>query len=485
MWLHALVALGLAAVLLSVTVLFSARVYARPACHSVACAAVLLSSHISPLYLTDSHLFPLGVLLSLIVLALLLGTRAASSGRIALFDWAPATRGPRLLWGMIGVLVLIAFINQFGEMMKIVGNVTDFRMFYEAATALDAGGDPYSATEGGYFYPPTFAYYLRSITWLPLAGASLLWFTLKLSLLFWAYRAVFKMTRGRVLTGSVRHWFIIGILLVAARFVLSDLQYGNTNTFVLSLAIGAVWLDIENRRAMAGLALAGAISIKVVPSLFVLYLVCRGRWRTLVWTAAWIVALNLAPLPAASRNVGDAWTSYLETGVVGKLSDSLAQPDNQSLWGALNRLFGWPLSVMRLMWGALSLVLTAAAARVAYTLRHESPFAQARVASLFFLLGLLVSPGSWVVHYSAVLLPMTVLLRHAMDTRPVSLPLWIAFGLANLAFTLSGWFRPTVRLSIEQSWFVIGAVLLFAMLVRFPTRRRTRDPGTLERFVLW
>lgn len=444
-------------------------------------AAVLLSTHLSPLYLAVPLGPPIGALLGLIVLSGLLRSRIRAGLRATLLDSLPKERGDRILWGSIAVLVLVTFYNQFGEMKKLVANVTDFRMFYEAAAALGSGGNPYDVTNGGYFYPPTFAFYLRSITWLPIAGASLLWFTVKLSLLVWTYQAVYRLVGGPGMTGASRRWFIFGMVCVSARFLFADLQYGNTNTFVLWLTVAAVSLDTEERPALAGLALAAAVSIKIVPVLFAVYFAVSRRWRVLIWAGAWILVLNSTPLLLNGGTAWEAWRTYLETGVVGKLSASLDQPDNQSLWGALNRLVDWPLSRTRLVWGVLSVLLTATAAWAVYSLRvlgRRVSTRQAGAASLFFLLGLLVSPGSWVVHYCAVLLPMTFLLREAMKNAASSRLIWGVFVALNLAFTISGWFRLTVRLSIEHSWFVLATLLLFVTVLGLTVRRAaTGDPG--------
>ena len=70
----------------------------------------------------------------------------------------------------------------------------------------------------------------------------------------------------------------------------------------------------------------------------------------------------------------------------------------------------------------------------------------------------MVSPGSGVVHYTAVLLPMAVLWEAALARRWTGPLPWIVFAAANLAFTASGWARWTVHASITQSWFVVAAV---------------------------
>jgi hypothetical protein len=80
----------------------------------------------------------------------------------------------------------------------------------------------------------------------------------------------------------------------------------------------------------------------------------------------------------------------------------------------------------------------------------------------------MVSPGSWVVHYTAVLLPMSMLWMLALSGRwPARWPArwaWVLFGITNIAFTVSGWARTTVHASITQSWFVVAAVLLMTGL---------------------
>lgn len=472
-WLHALAALLYAVLLVGMTFKGVARRCAQRTQLLGGISAVLLASHLSPLYLIAPFVPLVGLLLGLIVIACLSRGGNLSGIRDAFLDLTTKARSYRLLWSVTGILILVAFYEQFQEMAKLVDSLTDFRMFYEAAVALGAGDNPYTINNGGYFHPPTFAFYFQSLTWLPITGASLLWFTIKLVLVIWSIRAVFRLVGGREPDVSNQRWLILGAILVAARFLLADLAYGNTNVLVLWLTLAAVSLDSEEKPCLAALALAGAASVKVVPILFVVYFLARRRLPVLMWMAVWLLALNLTPLLLGGGIMQEAWRSYLETGVAGKLNDSLAQLDNQSMWGALSRLSGWPLSLKRLAWGGLSLLLISTAAWATYNLRvrcRTDRYRQAGAASLFFLLGLLVSPGSWVVHYCALLLPMTYLLGKALKESARAPVLWAVFIVANVVFTISGWFRPSVRWSIEQSWFVIMTLVLFATMVGLTTR---------------
>jgi hypothetical protein len=438
-------------------------------------AAVLLSSHLSPIYIVVPYVPLAGTALASVILVLsIVHSKAELDPRSALRLLMPESRSERVLWGALVLFVVYNFVNQLGESVRLVSRVTDFRTFYEAAVALARGNDPYGATGRAYFYPPTFAFYFRFLTWLPVVGASHLWFTAKAALVVWSLGAVESMLLGYDMTETRRRWFIAGIVLVAARFIVSDLQYGNTNTFVLWLIIVAVVLDFRGRSFWPGVAVAAAIGVKVVPALFVLYFLVRGRIRIVLWTAVWLLAFNLLPFLIEARIMSETWGIYLADVAHGKLSSPLAQPDNQSLWGFLNRFHESPVSQLRAIWIACSALLTGTAVWATIRARGNERLSRVGAASLFFLLGLLVSPGSWVVHYCAVLLPMAYLLRVAMAEGAHARYLWLVFIMANLVFSLTGWSRLTVRLSTEQSWFVAAGCLLFFTVAFLVAHRRER-----------
>jgi hypothetical protein len=147
-----------------------------------------------------------------------------------------------------------------------------------------------------------------------------------------------------------------------------------------------------------------------------------------------------------------------------KLSSPLEQPDNQSLWGALARALAGNVTGIRWGWITLSLAAVLFAMGVTMRTRSRKLLAQTYAASLFPLLGLLISPGSWVVHYVAVMLPMAALLRLLLTrVEPYRLLLLIFIG-ANVVFTVSGWWRWSIRIAIEGSLFVIVALILFIVL---------------------
>jgi hypothetical protein len=388
------------------------------------------------------------------------------TGRNLLKDVTP----PRSLWGrlLVGAVVLLGIflcLNQFVELENVITKVTDFGTIHQGSAALLTGGDPYTATDQAYFYPPLLAFLFGPLTLLPLAAANLLFFSLKFVLVVWTLAACDRLVQGNQFTGGRRVLFLFGLIFVASRFWIADLQYGNTNLLILFLVTGAIVWDRADRPLAAGLALALAVSIKIVPVVLCLHFLILGRWRTLAYFTAGLVGFNFVPWFFLQDHWRDTWAAYLDNGVEGKLNQRLAQPDNQSLWGVVGRMFpATPLADLRLVWFGCGSLLGVFAGLVSWSARRREPLVQVAAAALYPLVGLLVSPGSWVVHYTAVLLPMSMLWMLTLSGRWPARWAWVLFGITNIAFTVSGWARTTVHASITQSWFVVAAVLLMAGL---------------------
>ena len=374
----------------------------------------------------------------------------------------------RLRWSVsllfIAALAYLVSV-ELKELQNILERVTDFGTFYRAAQAVSQGADPYAATDGQYFYPPTFAYLIQPLTLVPIAWASILWFTAKLMMLAAMVRWAYEMLDGRKLAPRGRALFLLGTLAATARFWIADLQYGNTNLVIGFFLIACIWFDLRRQTLLAGTLLAIAVTIKVVPGLLFLWLLARRRWSTVAVGAVALVLFNALPFVSEASGTLEIWRRYLDFGVIGKLSGDLGDVDNQSLWGILARALPSHPGAVRATWALLSVSVWAIMMWTAARSRRRGLFRQAIVAAMALALLILVSPGSWVVHYVGAFLPMAALLRLAM-MRGEYQRLYIGvFAVSQFTLTISGWFRPTVSMSLIGSWFPGTIAMVLACLL--------------------
>lgn len=371
----------------------------------------------------------------------------------------------KILLAVFALFFIYLLSNQFYEMHKLQSETTDFGTIFNAAIALNDGVDPYHATGNAYFYPPVLAMLFGVLVFLPITVASLLFFLVKIMLVVFALKACFRLVGGNRFSNNQKTLFIFGLVFVAARFWESDLQYGNTNSLIMALVTMAIAWDNKGRWLLSGIVLALATSIKILPVLLVVHFVFHRRWKTVAAFSIALLTLNLLPFIWAFDSWLNAWQSYIDAGVVTKLNARLSQPDNQSLWGLINRSFPTTeLSNLRFIWLSCSALLLGSAGWLSHKTRNGSQPVTIAVASLYPLLGLLISPGSWVVHYTAVLLPMAVLWSILLSKDWQGWGPWTLFGVINIIFTASGWSRFTVNASINYSLFVIAVIILFSCI---------------------
>jgi alpha-1,2-mannosyltransferase len=414
---------------------------------------------------------PLPLWLALLVAGTLWWRRRAPGRSALAASLAAAIPDRRWRIGVVGAaagLLIYLFAVQFGEMERVATIGTDFGTFYRAAAAMREGADPYRALDG-FLYPPVFAWALRPLLLLSVVEASLLWFLLKLTLVTWTFHLADRLLLGSALGGRRRGWFLFGLVTVAGRFWVTDLRFGNTNDLVLFLSTGVlIWS--RSRPLRAGICLAVAAAIKVVPLLLAAYLVTTGRWRALAGAAVGLALLVMVPRVLEPKPLATAWESYRATQVSASVTERRDQPDNQSLWGALARSVPVTTGGLRLLWLAGSCTLVAAGTWATWRARRGGALQEAGAAALWPLLVLLVSPGSWVVHYVAMLLPLAALLRFLLAVRRPSAATVLVFAAANLVLIGSGLWRWSVRLAADGSLFVLAALAVYVTLASLVVR---------------
>lgn len=192
-----------------------------------------------------------------------------------------------------------------------------------------------------YVYPPFFLTILKPLTRVPAPAAAVIWQIMKYGCIVAAFGLSWRMF---LLCGPPADWVKAVSVIVAARFVHSDLRHGNINLFIAAMVIGAGYLLVRRRRFLCGLLIALAACIKVTPGLWALYLLYKRDFRALAGCCVGaVLALVIVPgvIIGFERNHAllMQWRSHVIDSFVEKgTMDSDGM--NQSLSAVMNRWLG-------------------------------------------------------------------------------------------------------------------------------------------------
>ena len=359
-------------------------------------------------------------------------------------------------------LVWVAPFTRFDE-------AYDLNVYRNGGIAVLHGGEPYSEPPhyvGPHFtYPPFASVAFTPLALLPLSADRVLMIIVSLAcVVLLALLSVCAERPARLddpgLWTVVLAAAAIGLVLEP---VMSTLSFGQVN---LLLAVLVVTDLVPRRRVLPqGVLIGLAAGLKLVPGLFIVYLLLTRRLRAAAWasgTFAVTVAVGFAVMPAA------AWTYWTRYAFDPSRAGPIGYVGNQSLRAVLARLLDDP-GLLRGLWLAFALVVLVAGLWIAVLLQRRDRELAAVCAVA--LTGLLVSPISW-QHHWVWALPIAVLLLVGGDT--AGRRGWTAVGVAwCLLFCLapiwwvanpflpaprSGW-----RVLTSNSYTVAGVLMLFAL----------------------
>ena len=153
-----------------------------------------------------------------------------------------------------------------------------------------------------YEYPPTFLIVPRLLGLVTpdFWGFRRLWFALNFGFVVVVAVLVARRLDERLGTHAV--W--LTPFVIAAPSIVGTFQAGNVQMVMIALTALALYCFDRRANAIGGALLAFAIAGKLYPGVFVLYLLLRGEWRAVAWTAAFGVAL----LGLSLADVG--WAPY-------------------------------------------------------------------------------------------------------------------------------------------------------------------------------
>jgi hypothetical protein len=250
------------------------------------------------------------------------------------------TRGWTRAWRRGGVLlallVLLLGIGVERRLAFLPRRMGDLDVFLRTAWAVRAGQDIYQVVDANgwhYHYPPLFAILMTPLAdappgadrtgMLPYPVSVAAWFTISI---FCLVLAVLVLGRALLPTPPDsgqqrmvnRRRALLCVLAVIACFppIGLTLFVGQVNLLLLLLICGLAAAVLRGRRGEAGLWLAGAICLKLIPAFLLIYPVWRRDRRCLLGCGlGLVVGLGVVPAevfgPARAWSYAREWTNVL------------------------------------------------------------------------------------------------------------------------------------------------------------------------------
>ena len=313
---------------------------------------------------------------------------------------------------------------------------------------------------------------------------------------FWRFRRLwFALNLGAVVFGLVvvarrldaplaTHALWLTPLVLLSPNVVGTLQAGNVQLLFLVACAVAMLLLERGHHAAGGVLLAYAIASKLFPGVLLLYLLRRGDWRAIGWTAAAGVVLCLVTVIDLGSTPFVAFLHHLPKLLSGEAFPGLFRPEaiavNESVPGLAFKLSllgigGDGFAVAKVVGWVYTVVLIAATWWLAHPSHDRACAPLAWVSILIlatmrspFLPGYGAFPALWL----ATLL--TAIVWHRPAARAVVLALWVM-----LTFALGQNAAPPLVNAVITLTHTIASFWLVAMAMQL-----LRDPASVSRPVL-
>jgi hypothetical protein len=198
-------------------------------------------------------------------------------------------RYKKSIYLLLSVLVLFLLIKE-------ALSSGDFRCYLNASIMLRDGIDPYADwiyINGDsyclYFYSPLWAVLLIPFTYVNSFIPNMLW------LLIRSWSLLLDFLRSYSLDEKLRGWVVFLSFLFTARFIQLDIALIQMTSFMLWTCVESIH-QIRNGRTLKGAAiLALGINIKILPIVFLPYLIYRGWFKAFFFTLFSLLSFLFLP----------------------------------------------------------------------------------------------------------------------------------------------------------------------------------------------
>ena len=408
-------------------------------------------------------------------------------GRSAAMPTPPMPRGS-LRWDLVrsrsvlatAILAASIIVRLLWDTLTVNGrNFVDLHVYRDGSAGL-ADGSLYLFTYSGstdfalpFTYPPFAAVVLYPLSLLPWGLVALLWELATFAALYGSVVLALRLCGRR--SGAYTLAAVWSAIAIWCEPVRVTLDYGQINVYLMFATLLAVSWARSRRGQLAGGALIGLIAgIKLTPAI-------TGLWYLAVRKPLGAVAAALA-FGATILGCLIFFPEVTRTYYGSLIGDAdrigpVARVINQSLRGALSRIAGHDIGSSWLWLAAVAVAVVFAVA--AWRAVRDDAFGVLMVVQL---LGLLVSPISW-VHHWVWLLPLAIWLVHGNGARRtgarVLLGLWVVVAAAGIPWILKMIeqsryeLAPAATAILGTAWSVLALATLAWIALAPTTRRRT------------
>ena len=332
-------------------------------------------------------------------------------------------------------------------------------------------------------YPPFSTLFFWPLTALSTGLAGVVWALVNVGALAAIIAVTLLHVRPEERKGAARvPWWLVGMLMgpaVLLEPVMLDLSFGQINLVLVAMVLVDMTTRVRvgGREIPRGIGVGVAAAIKLVPLIFIPFLLITRQFRATVTSLATFVGCALAAYlvnPVASHAF---WAKYVnDQARIG----SVTYISNQSLQGSLDRLTHhlWGSRAMETWEGATVLVGLFVAW---WAWRSSSTFLATLVVGVT---GLLASPITW-AHHMVWIVPVLMWLWWGCD-RPKHARAW-TLAAAALFYVAPMWLIPHgpaydmrehgLALVAGASFTLASALFVLGVAAMLSRRRRTNVAG--------
>lgn len=403
---------------------------------------------------------------------------------------------------ILGILFLLAaIILSFAKGLKdTMGG--DFAVFWQAGQNFFQGTSLYETKEGmrAYIYPPFAAMVFQVLALLPFKVSVVLFYFINFILLFYSIALVHAICS--LLGFSGKHLTIAILLgfLFSFKFLWNNITMIQINQVILVLCLAGLYAYLKNKENQAIIFFTIAASIKIIPGLFLFWMVLKGTPKTLLKASLCMFIALALPIVLRGYSVGltdlkEYYTTFLLEFEQGKVITTYT---NQSLSAAVHRIlqpsvndqgidyqlfYGWENAARPIAMILSVFFLIAFIGKVIFN-RIRSPKIDLFEIAMIFITMNLLSGITWAAHLVTLFVVYSIFFL--IRPRNLSLPnryivffLWSLIGtLAIIGKDITGSHLHYLIGGYSVSTLLLILLFLYMLFNRLPEKRG--EPRPLE-----